>query len=161
MAVDTPSVFAAVIQEHLELKRRNSALEHEMPLEKYMNEDPFENHPLFKTEEQARIEETMDGVEGIESHVTSLDWPTTEDTFIEEPQARSSSGRHADDRAARGRRRRARRALRRESLVALPRLRLGRLTLRGGASGSPSLTHLPPRRLQIPACSSTGSATTS
>ena len=25
--------------------------------------DPFENHPLFKSEEQARIEETMDGVE--------------------------------------------------------------------------------------------------
>jgi hypothetical protein len=85
MAVDTPSMFAAVIQEHLELKRRNSALEHEMPLEKYMHDDPFENHPLFKTEEQARIEDTMDGVEGIESHATSLDWPTTEDTFIDAP----------------------------------------------------------------------------
>ena len=33
MAVDTPSMFAQVIQEHLELKRRNAALEHEMPLE--------------------------------------------------------------------------------------------------------------------------------
>jgi hypothetical protein len=32
-----------------------------MPLERYRIEDPFENHPLFKTEEQARIEETMDG----------------------------------------------------------------------------------------------------
>ena len=61
MAVDSPSMFAQVIQEHLELKRRNSALEHEMPLGKYMHDDPFENHPLFKTEEQARIEETMDG----------------------------------------------------------------------------------------------------
>ena len=61
MAVDTPSMFAQVIQEHLELKRRNSALEHEMPLGKYMHDDPFENHPLFKTEEQARIEDTMDG----------------------------------------------------------------------------------------------------
>jgi hypothetical protein len=85
MAVDSPSMFAQVIQEHLELKRRNSALEHEMPLGKYMHDDPFENHPLFKTEEQARIEETMDGVESIESHETSLDWPSTEDTFIEEP----------------------------------------------------------------------------
>jgi hypothetical protein len=85
MAVDTPSIFAAVIQEHLELKRRNSTLEHEMPLEKYMHDDPFENHPLFKTEEQARIEDTMDGVVGIESHETSLDWPTTEDTFIDAP----------------------------------------------------------------------------
>ena len=50
-----------------------------------MSDDPFENHPLFKTEEQARIEETMDGVAGIEAEETSLDWPTTEDTFIDEP----------------------------------------------------------------------------
>ena len=84
MAVDTSSMFAQVIQEHLELKRRNSALEHEMPLGKYMTEDPFENHPLFKTEEQARIEDTMDGVVGIESHTTSLDWPTADDTFIDQ-----------------------------------------------------------------------------
>jgi hypothetical protein len=85
MAVETPSMFAQVIREHLELKRRNSALEHEMPLERYMSDDPFENHPLFKTEEQARIEDTMDGVQGIESETTSLDWPTTEDTFIDAP----------------------------------------------------------------------------
>jgi hypothetical protein len=85
MAVDSPSMFAQVIQEHLELKRRNSALEHEMPLGKYMHDDPFENHPLFKTEEQARFEDTMDGVQSIETHETSLDWPTTDDTFIEEP----------------------------------------------------------------------------
>ena len=65
MAVDAPSMFAQVIQDHLELKRRNAALEHEMPLGKYMSDDPFENHPLFKTEEQARIEETMDGEESI------------------------------------------------------------------------------------------------
>jgi hypothetical protein len=87
MAVDSPSMFAQVIQDHLELKRRNAALEHEMPLGKYMSDDPFENHPLFKTEEQARIEETMDGATGIEAEETSLDWPTTEDTFIDEPQA--------------------------------------------------------------------------
>jgi hypothetical protein len=85
MAVDTPSMFAQVIQEHLELKRRNAALEHEMPLERYLTEDPFQNHPLFKTEEQARIEDTMDGVQGIEAEETSLDWPTTEDTFIDAP----------------------------------------------------------------------------
>jgi len=65
MPVETPSVFANVIQEHLELKRRNSELEPDMPLQKYETEDPFENHPLFKTEEQARIEETMDGEESI------------------------------------------------------------------------------------------------
>ena len=85
MAVDTPSMFAQVIQDHLELKRRNAALEHEMPLERYMSDDPFENHPLFKTEEQARIEDTMDGVQGIEAEETSLDWPTTDDTFIDAP----------------------------------------------------------------------------
>jgi len=65
MPVETPSVFAHVIQEHLELKRRNSELEPAMPLQRYESEDPFENHPLFKTEEQARIEETMDGEESI------------------------------------------------------------------------------------------------
>ena len=65
MPVETPSVFANVIQDHLELKRKNAELEQDMPLERYENEDPFENHPLFKTEEQARIEETMDGEESI------------------------------------------------------------------------------------------------
>jgi hypothetical protein len=85
MAVDTSSMFAQVIQEHLELKRRNAALEHEMPLERYLNDDPFENHPLFKTEEQARIEDTMDGVAGIEAEQTHLDWPSTDDTFIDVP----------------------------------------------------------------------------
>jgi hypothetical protein len=65
MPVETPSVFAHVIQEHLELKRRNSELDQNMPLDRYETEDPFENHPLFKTEEQARIEETMDGQESL------------------------------------------------------------------------------------------------
>jgi len=83
MPVETPSLFAQVIQEHLELKRRNSALEHEMPLTRYMSDDPFENHPLFKTEEQARIEDTMDGVQSIVDQPTSLDWPTVEDTFLD------------------------------------------------------------------------------
>jgi hypothetical protein len=85
MAVDTSSMFAQVIQDHLELKRRNAALEHEMPIERYLAADPFENHPLFKTEEQARIEDTMDGIPGIEAEETSLDWPTTDDTFIDAP----------------------------------------------------------------------------
>src|SRR3954468_11618783 len=85
MAVDSPSMFAQVIQDHLELKRRNSALEHEMPLGKYLTDDPFENHPLFKTEEQARVEDTQDGIQSIVDEPTSLDWPSTEDTFIEQP----------------------------------------------------------------------------
>jgi hypothetical protein len=84
MAVDTASLFATVIQEHLELRRRNAALEHEMPLERYMPDDPFENHPLFKTEEQARIEDTLDGTQSIVDEPTSLEWPAA-DTFPELP----------------------------------------------------------------------------
>ena len=61
MTVETPSLFASVIQDHLELKRRNAELEPDMPIDGYRIEDPFENHPLFKTEEQARIEDTLDG----------------------------------------------------------------------------------------------------
>jgi hypothetical protein len=72
---DTATQFSAVIQEHLELRRRNAALEHEMPLERYMPDDPFENHPLFKTEEQARIEDTLDGAQSIVDEPTSVEWP--------------------------------------------------------------------------------------
>jgi len=78
-------MFAQVIQDHLELKRRNAALEHEMPLDRYLADDPFENHPLFKTEEQARVEDTMDGAQSIVDEPTSLDWPTVEDTFVNAP----------------------------------------------------------------------------
>jgi hypothetical protein len=63
MPVETPSLFTQVIQEHLELKRQNAELEGEMPLKSYESDDPFDNHPLFKSEEQARLEETMDGTE--------------------------------------------------------------------------------------------------
>ena len=61
MPVETPSMFNQVIQDHLELKRKNAQLEGQMPINRYKSDDPFENHPLFKTEEQARLEETMDG----------------------------------------------------------------------------------------------------
>jgi hypothetical protein len=63
MAVETPSLFARVIQDHLELKRQNAELEPQMPIDRYRAEDPFDNNPLFKSEEQARLEETMDGDE--------------------------------------------------------------------------------------------------
>ena len=64
MPVETPSIFAQVIEEHLALKEKNARLGGTMPIEHYKEEgDPFENHPLFKSEEQARIEETMDGVD--------------------------------------------------------------------------------------------------
>jgi hypothetical protein len=65
MPVETPSLFANVIQDHLELKRKNAELEGNMPIDRYRVEDPFENHPLFKTEEQARIEDTLDGHPGV------------------------------------------------------------------------------------------------
>src|SRR3954470_3051313 len=78
------SQFAHIIQEHLELKRKNADLEGEMPLKRYMEDDPFENHPLFKTEEQARIEDTMSGQESIEAAPSPPSWPTDE-TFIDEP----------------------------------------------------------------------------
>lgn len=79
MPVETASVFAQVIQDHLELKERNSKLEDTMPLGRYRTVDPFDNHPLFKTEEQARLEETMDGQEpAVALESTVLAWPGEE-----------------------------------------------------------------------------------
>ncbi len=63
MPVETPSIFSKIIEDHLELKRRNAELNGELPLSRYLHDDPFHNHPLFKTEEQARLEETIDGTE--------------------------------------------------------------------------------------------------
>jgi hypothetical protein len=84
MSVETSSFFAQVIQDHLELKRRNAALEGQMPIDRYLSDDPFENHPLFKSEEQARVEDTLSGVESIEAAPTTLDWPA-DDTFVDAP----------------------------------------------------------------------------
>jgi hypothetical protein len=79
MSVETPSLFAQVIQDHLELKERNAALERSMPLGNYKSDDPFDNHPLFKTEEQARLEETMDGEEPVVvAEPIPLAWPGEE-----------------------------------------------------------------------------------
>jgi hypothetical protein len=82
--VETSSLFAQVIQDHLELKQRNSGLEGELPLDRYKSEDPFENHPLFKTEEQARLEETMDGEEVAVAEPSTLAWPTEDAEPTEE-----------------------------------------------------------------------------
>jgi hypothetical protein len=80
MPVETPSLFSQVIQEHLELRDRNRTLEQRMPIDEYKSADPFENHPLFKTEEQARLEETMDGVQAPElvTIESTLGWPGEE-----------------------------------------------------------------------------------
>jgi hypothetical protein len=89
MPVETPSMFAKVIQDHLELKERNSRLEDKMPLGHYKNTDPFDNHPLFKTEEQARLEETMDGDQpAVAVETTVLAWPgeETADDVVSQPE---------------------------------------------------------------------------
>ncbi len=79
MPVDTASVFSQVIDEHIELKRRNAELEPTLPIDRYVNGDPFENHPLFKTEEQARIEETMDGTEPAVAAHAAVPWPVEDE----------------------------------------------------------------------------------
>jgi hypothetical protein len=95
MPVETPSLFAQVIRDHLDLKERNSGLDRQMPIDRYRSDDPFDNHPLFKTEEQARLEETMDGVQpdfvahSTES-VTALPWPG------EEPAENAAAGEIED-----------------------------------------------------------------
>ena len=89
MPVETPSLFARVIQDHLELKRRNAELEPAMPIDGYRVEDPFDNHPLFKTEEQARLEDTMDGTEPAAVLEPALAWPG-EESLEHAPEADSS-----------------------------------------------------------------------
>lgn len=80
MPLETESLFSRVIQEHLELKARNAELEGDMPLDHYANDDPFENHPLFKSEEQARFEDTLDGEPAAQLASAALPWPG-EDTL--------------------------------------------------------------------------------
>ena len=93
MPVETSSLFAKVIQDHLELKERNSHLEGTMPLGRYKTGDPFDNHALFKTEEQARLEETMDGEEpAVVAEPTSLTWPGEETQEHASPEESSEEG---------------------------------------------------------------------
>lgn len=103
MPVETPSLFAEVIKDHLALKEQNSTLDRHMPIDRYKNEDPFENHPLFKTEEQARLEETMEGApDFITAGVdTTLPWPGEETAENAAPPAADieDSGFWAVDRA--------------------------------------------------------------
>lgn len=87
MTVETDNPFSRAIQEHLELKQRNADLDGDMPLDRYTTADPFENHPLFKSEEQARFEETLESVESDVVATTdsslatsSLPWPGEDST---------------------------------------------------------------------------------
>ena len=77
-SVDSESPFAQAIRDHLDLKARNSGLDNEMPLDPYLTGDPLENHPLFKSEEQARIEETLDGEPAAELSSEQQPWPGEE-----------------------------------------------------------------------------------
>jgi hypothetical protein len=52
--------FARIIEEHLELRRRNSRLHRAVRGDRY-REDPFESHPLFGSEERARLEDALGG----------------------------------------------------------------------------------------------------
>ena len=98
MPVETPSIFTRVIEEHLELKRRNAELESQLPLGRYKVEDPFENHPLFKTEEQARLEETGEHALANareltpESAATVLMTPDGDDLTLERPVTEPDDG---------------------------------------------------------------------
>jgi len=86
---DDQTLFASIIEEHLALKRKNSNLEQDMPLEEFIPADPFDNHALFKTEDSARIEEEETG----EHPAVRLDWETnttsdaTEETGWSDTQA--------------------------------------------------------------------------
>lgn len=96
MPVETTSLFAQVIEDHLALKERNARLGDAMPIDRYKDDDPFNNHPLFKSEEQARIEETMDGVEPDFSDASLEDvgvWPGEEQpvAVVEEPTAEDAA----------------------------------------------------------------------
>ena len=105
MPVETPSLFAQVIRDHLDLKERNAQLDHKLPIARYRNDDPFDNHPLFKTEEQARLEETMDGVQPeFVAHSTEsmLPWPgedVTAENAVAPTATIEDSGFWAVDRA--------------------------------------------------------------
>ena len=78
LPADTESGFARAIREHLALKSRNAELDGEMPIDRYLDGDPLENHPLFKSEEQARIEETLEGEPAAELSSDTLPWPGEE-----------------------------------------------------------------------------------
>jgi hypothetical protein len=73
-------LFQDAIQEHLELKRRNARLEWTMPLDRYRFVDvdvdvdaDVDKHSLFKSEAEARLEETLGVADGNDG------WPTAQD----------------------------------------------------------------------------------
>lgn len=92
MPVEATSLFTQAIQAHLELKRRNAQLDARMPIDRYRLEDTFSNHPLFKSEQQARLEETMDGAD-VEAHrPTVLRWPGEDSVEMASAAPEENSG---------------------------------------------------------------------
>ncbi|MDE3024343.1 MAG: hypothetical protein KGI93_02105 [Acidobacteriota bacterium] len=90
-----------MIKDHLELKERNASLDPQMPIDRYKADDPFENHPLFKTEEQARLEETLDGEPAFVAAET-IPWPgeaAVETTAAADVDDSESNGFWSVDRA--------------------------------------------------------------
>ena len=96
------SSLSKAIQEHLDLKQRNAGLDSTMPLDRYSIDDPFENHPLFKSEEQARLEETLTGTQPmVMEEELVLAWPSAEpesdeDALQHAPSEDSLWGRSRD-----------------------------------------------------------------
>src|SRR4029078_11123857 len=78
------SLFSSGIEDHLALKRQNSHLGDDMPIDEFAVHDPFQNHPLFKTEAEARAEEEETG----EHPAVSLEMPADTVTMrvMEEPE---------------------------------------------------------------------------
>ena len=91
MSTSGSSQFASVIEEHLELKRRNARLDADLPLDEFVGDDPFDNHPLFKTEAAARREEEETG----EHPAVALEIPaeTLELPVVEVPDEESERER--------------------------------------------------------------------
>jgi hypothetical protein len=56
-----------------------------MPLDRYRVDDPFNNHPLFKTEVQARVEDTLSGVDEIDPSKV-LAWPADDSQPPPDPE---------------------------------------------------------------------------
>ena len=86
MPVETPSVFAHVIQEHLDLKRRNSELDQNMPLDKYETEDPSRTTRSSRPRSRRGSRRRMDGQESLApEQVVSLaprpEQPADDDTL--------------------------------------------------------------------------------
>ena len=79
------SIFATAIEDHLSLKRRNRQLEEHLPLDEFIGEDPFANHPLFKSEEEARRED-----EETDEHAAVLVEPPADTAALPAVEAESS-----------------------------------------------------------------------